>query len=78
MRHRHLLHERIGLLQTPLLVLWGEQDRVFDASAAVTLRTLLPSAQIELLPGLGHLPMMEAPAETAQRYAAFLRAQTPR
>jgi pimeloyl-ACP methyl ester carboxylesterase len=78
LRNRYLLHERIGALQAPLLVLWGEQDRVFDASAADTLRGLLPPAQVDLLPGLGHLPMMEAPAETARRYAAFVQAQAPR
>lgn len=78
LRNRYLLHERISTLQAPLLVLWGEQDRVFDVSAAGTLRGRLPPAQVELLPGLGHLPMMEAPAETARRYAAFLQAQAPR
>lgn len=78
LRNRYLLHERIGALQAPLLVLWGEQDRVFDVSAAGTLRALLPTARLEKLPDLGHLPMMEAPAETARRYAAFLQTQTPR
>ena len=78
LRNRYLLHERIGALQAPLLVLWGEQDRVFDASAAGTLRGLRPPARVDLLPGLGHLPMMEAPAETARRYAAFVQAQAPR
>ena len=78
LRNRHLLHERIGALQPALLVLWGQQDRVFDVSAADTLRGLLPAARIEVLPGLGHLPMMEAPADTARRYVAFLQTRGAR
>lgn len=78
LRDRYLLHDHIGKLQAPLLVLWGEQDRMFDASAADILQKLLPPARVERLPGLGHLPMMEAPTETARRYAAFLQAQTLR
>jgi len=72
LRDRHLLHERIAALKTPLLVLWGGQDRLFDATGVQVLRELLPQARIEVLPLIGHLPMMEAPAETAQRYARFL------
>jgi pimeloyl-ACP methyl ester carboxylesterase len=52
--------------------MWGDSDRVFDRSALSTVQTLLPRARITALPGIGHLPMMEAPAETAQRYARFL------
>lgn len=78
LRDRHLLHERIAKLQAPLLVLWGGQDRLFDATGTRVLRDLLPQARIEVLPLLGHLPMMEAPADTAQRYARFLLAPPAR
>jgi len=69
---RYLLHAQVGALRAPTLALWGGADRVFDASGAPVLAGLLPQAQVEVLPGLGHLPMMEAPGEVAARYDRFL------
>lgn len=74
LKDRYLLGQRLAKgLQQPTLALWGEQDRVFDISGTEVLAALLPHARIEPLPGIGHLPMMEAPGDTAQRYLAFLR-----
>lgn len=73
LQHRYLLDERIGGLRAPTLALWGDADRVFHPSGMQRLRERLPGAQVEALPGLGHLPMMEAPRETAEAYARFLR-----
>lgn len=79
LKDRYLLQQHLGRLQPhPVLVLWGEHDRVFDVSGVQTVRGLLPTAQIAVLPGLGHLPMMEAPKETAARYAQFLAQAKPR
>ncbi|MNL84580.1 hypothetical protein D3C87_2125900 [compost metagenome] len=50
---------------------------MFDISGTQALAALLPQARIEPLPGIGHLPMMEAPADTAQRYLAFLQQTAP-
>lgn len=79
LKDRYLLEQRLATgLPQPTLALWGEQDRVFDISGSQALHTLLPGAHIERLAGIGHLPMMEAPADSAQRYLAFLQqAQRP-
>ncbi|MCY1362170.1 Lipase 3 [compost metagenome] len=77
LKDRYLLDERIGKLRTPVLVLWGEADRLFDASGAEALRAQATHAQVQLLPGIGHLPMTEAPKPTARVYAAFIE-QLPR
>ena len=71
----YLLQTNLPELKTPTLAMWVEQDRVFDQSGAGVLRELLPSTQIAMLPAMGHLPMMEFPAETAVRYRAFLQTQ---
>ena len=77
--HRmRLLEQRLGdLQQHRVLVLWGDKDRVFDRSGLQPLQKLLPQAQLEALPGIGHLPMMEAPADTAHKYARFLDPTKP-
>lgn len=72
--HRWLLDAHVDALRAPTLVLWGEADQVFDVSGAEALRARLPSARVERMPGLGHLPMMEAPAASAAAYARFLDA----
>jgi pimeloyl-ACP methyl ester carboxylesterase len=78
LKDRYLLQQRLGDLQNhPVLALWGDSDRVFDRSGLSPLQKLLPQAQLEALPGIGHLPMMEAPADTAQRYAHFLEGLAP-
>lgn len=74
LKDRYLLDGRIAAVQQPTLVLWGEKDQVFDASGAELLRSRLTNARIEVLTGVGHLPMMEAPSATAQMYALFLDA----
>lgn len=71
--HRHLLDERIDALRAPTFVLWGDADQVFDVSGAEALRRRLPAAEVQLLPGAGHLPMMEQPRASAEAYARFLQ-----
>ncbi|MDP3227252.1 MAG: alpha/beta fold hydrolase [Acidovorax sp.] len=73
LKDRYLLDEQLSNLQQhPTLALWGTNDRAFDVSGAQRLQRLLPKARVETLPGIGHLPMMEAPGDTAGRYADFL------
>lgn len=61
-------------ITVPTLLLWGEHDRVIDVSSIVVFQQNLSSSKttVSILPDVGHLPMLEQPAETAKRYAAFL------
>ena len=45
----------------PVLVLWGEEDRVLDVSGATVLAQTIPNAELDIMPNIGHLPMLEAP-----------------
>lgn len=76
LKDRYLLQAHIGKLSVPSLALWGAKDKVFDASGTRSLKALLPHVDVRILPGMGHLPMMEDPKETARLYAGFLR-RTP-
>ncbi|HET9450343.1 MAG TPA: alpha/beta hydrolase [Aggregicoccus sp.] len=62
-------------LKLPSFSLWGAEDQVFHVSGAPLLRAL-PHHQGHVLPGVGHLPMLERPAETGARYADFLETRT--
>lgn len=57
----------------PTLILWGDRDRVLDVSCVETLKQLLPHAERCVLPNIGHLPMLEAPLQTAASLQRFWR-----
>lgn len=61
-------------LKMPLLLIQGEEDRVNPTSAnAEPLAAAVPGARLELLPGVGHLPELEAPQAVNQLVAKHLR-----
>jgi len=57
----------------PTLIVWGASDRVLHYSGAKILASVMPRAQVAIMEGVGHLPMIEKPEETAERYISFLR-----
>ncbi|WP_165391529.1 alpha/beta fold hydrolase [Fluviicoccus keumensis] len=63
--------QEFARIRIPALVLWGEQDRVLDVSSAATMARVIPGATQTILPGVGHLPMIEAPFMTARALQAF-------
>ncbi|TQS30776.1 alpha/beta fold hydrolase [Microbispora sp. KK1-11] len=64
------LPERLTALGKPLLVIFGEDDRRWRSSSAADYRKV-PGAKVELLPGLGHSPILEDPVRTAGPLLAF-------
>jgi pimeloyl-ACP methyl ester carboxylesterase len=56
----------------PTLIMWGKEDRVLDVSAVEAFKTLIPSASVHIFDGVGHLPMVEIPNESAEVYQQFL------
>ena len=64
-------------IDVPIFVLWGRHDRVIDVSTVDVIRELRPDADIVILEDAGHLPILEQPAVSANRYAAFLDTARP-
>lgn len=64
---------RFGEIEVPTLILFGKEDRLINASAAQSFHDRLPGSEVVLLDGIGHLPMEEAPDETAAAIADFLK-----
>lgn len=61
-------------ITSPTLLLWGERDQLIDVSSIPVFQRHLTSSKttVSILPKIGHLPMLEQPAETARRYNEFL------
>ncbi len=60
-------------ITAPTLVLWGEQDGMIPFSNAADYVRDIPGARLVALPGLGHVPFEEAPAESLPPVMAFLQ-----
>lgn len=65
--------EDLEAIQTPALVIQGEKDRLIHPSTGRELARRLPNARLEMLAGVGHVPMIEAPKVTSQLIERFLR-----
>lgn len=55
----------LGNIQVPATVVPGEADVLIPLDKASELAQGLPRCQLVTLPGVGHMPMLEAPEETA-------------
>jgi pimeloyl-ACP methyl ester carboxylesterase len=64
--------EEARRIQAPALVLFGAEDRLINPSAAQSFAERLPNDEVLILPGIGHLPMEEAPDATAAAIRLFL------
>ncbi|MET8161503.1 alpha/beta fold hydrolase [Sphaerisporangium sp. NPDC005289] len=64
------LPDRLTPLGKPLLVIFGEQDQRWRSSSAASYRAVA-GARVELIPGLGHSPMLEDPPRTATLLLTF-------
>jgi pimeloyl-ACP methyl ester carboxylesterase len=69
------LPDRLIPLGLPVLVVFGAEDRRWRSSSAAAFR-VVPGASVELLPGVGHTPMMEAPEMTGKLLLEFAAASS--
>jgi pimeloyl-ACP methyl ester carboxylesterase len=67
------LPDRLAPLELPLLVIFGVDDGRWRSASAAAYR-VVPGARVELLPGVGHTPMMEDPETTGRLLLDFARA----
>jgi pimeloyl-ACP methyl ester carboxylesterase len=67
--------ERLTALDVPVLVIFGAADPRWEPSSAHHYDAV-PNARVEMLPGVGHLPMFEAPEPTSQLLLDFTATAT--
>jgi pimeloyl-ACP methyl ester carboxylesterase len=64
---------RLAALGLPVLVIVGADDKRWRSASAAAYRAV-PGARLELLPGVGHTPMMEDPQTTSTLLLDFAAA----
>ena len=62
--------ERLADLDVPVLVIFGASDPRYEPSSAHQYDAV-PNARVEMLPGVGHVPILEAPETTSELLLGF-------
>lgn len=72
-KQRRALQEQISSIDIPVLLIWGERDRVIPMADAVASLMVFPDALLKIVPGVGHVPQVERPAEVGKAIDRFVR-----
>lgn len=64
---------RLGELMCPVLALCGEEDRMTPTAYVQRLVDMVPQARLEVIPGAGHMVMLEKPQSVADIVLRFLQ-----
>jgi pimeloyl-ACP methyl ester carboxylesterase len=69
--------EQVSAIRTPTLVMWGDEDSLIPFQAAQWFVDHLPDAELVHYPGIGHIPMEEAPGRSLADLREWLARLTP-
>jgi pimeloyl-ACP methyl ester carboxylesterase len=73
-----LLENTFQPMDTPALIVWGAEDQILNPAGAEAFRRMFPNSRVIIMEGVGHLPMAEAPRQSADDYLAFRKEQASR
>jgi len=63
---------RLGDIRVPVLLIWGDRDRMVSHKGSRRVLDALPDTTYELLEGVGHCPQVEAADRVAELLEEFL------
>jgi pimeloyl-ACP methyl ester carboxylesterase len=58
---RHDIRERLGEIEMPTTIVWGQSDRVIPMAAALSYHRRIPHSRLEIFERTGHVPQLERP-----------------
>ena len=64
--------DNLGSIESPVLIIWGRQDRVLPVAPGQAAVTRLPNASLKILEECGHLPMLEQTQQFNESIIDFL------
>jgi 4,5:9,10-diseco-3-hydroxy-5,9,17-trioxoandrosta-1(10),2-diene-4-oate hydrolase len=67
-----LLWDALPTIKTPVLIIWGRQDRTISVQHAYRAAQRIPTAEIVIYDRCGHLPMYEKPLDFNRDLSGFL------
>jgi pimeloyl-ACP methyl ester carboxylesterase len=73
-QHTEEFRDRLGTLDRPVLIVWGEADPWIPVERGRELAALIPGAELHTIAGAGHLVQEDAPGAVLERLLPFLGA----
>ena len=64
---------RLHRIACPVLLLWGDNDRLVPPAYGEAYRKQIPHAEMKLIPNCGHLPMFEKEVEFVETIVRFCK-----
>lgn len=64
--------ERLATIKAPVMIMWGEQDKLIPVSSAKWFAEAIPGSKLIIYPNVGHIPMEEVPERSAAGVKAWL------
>jgi pimeloyl-ACP methyl ester carboxylesterase len=71
---KDLLDTSLPGLNEPLLIVWGSLDRLVPLSVGLQMHALVPTSELDIVEGCGHLAPKTCPGRVAAATADFLKA----
>ena len=65
--------DRFKEINVPTLIVWGENDSITPVEDAVELNKLIPNSTLVTIPGAGHCPHEESPAQFNEALIRYLK-----
>ncbi|MEK6789763.1 MAG: alpha/beta hydrolase [Pseudomonadota bacterium] len=65
------LDDQLSKIKVPTLIIWGDEDKLLHISMASIWRKI-PGSRVFVFKGIGHMPHLERPTESAELYTKFL------
>jgi pimeloyl-ACP methyl ester carboxylesterase len=66
------LAERLSHINAPALIVWGDRDRVLHVSCADLFRQGIKNSEVIVIPGAGHMPLIENAGRCSVAWQAFV------
>jgi len=66
------LDDQLHEINAPTLIIWGRHDRVIDVSCTDVMTAKIPVNHCVVFEDVGHVPMLECPAQSASAHLEFL------
>jgi pimeloyl-ACP methyl ester carboxylesterase len=64
---------RLHRIRCPVLLVWGDNDRLVPPAYGEAYRKHIPHAEMKLIPNCGHLPMFEQEAAFVEKIVGFCK-----
>lgn len=70
---KDMLDNRLAEIKVPFFLMWGKQDELLDVSSVAVWQAGVPNIKVHVFEDLGHMPMLEAPKQSALLLDEFLK-----